>query len=159
MVQLKILVLFVQVLTNTVGGLAECAKFPENRTEIRTSGGIPKLIMLLNGNCGPMLENVCRVLGECAHEMESMEIIDMLDGVRLIWSQLKHPSPAVQANAAWALCPCIQNARVMEQAYLTTTFWKLDLLLSSDVKEDRFLLQRFLMFPNPTKWEPSPPYT
>ncbi|KAJ4433774.1 hypothetical protein ANN_16086 [Periplaneta americana] len=100
-----------EVLTNAVGGLAECAKFPENRTEIRSCGGIPKLITLLSGNNGPMLENVCRVLGECANEPESMEIIDQLDGVRLIWSQLKHPSPAVQANAAWALCPCIQNAK------------------------------------------------
>lgn len=104
-----------QVLTNAVGGLAECAKFPDNRTEIRTSGGIPKLIMLLSGNNGPMLENVCHVLGECANDTESMDIIHKLDGVRLIWSQLKHPSPAVQASVAWALCPCIQNARVMKQ--------------------------------------------
>ena len=108
------LILSMQVLTNAVGGLAECAKFPHNQTEIRTAGGIPKLITLLNGNNGPMLENVCRVLGECAKEMEAMEIIDTLDGVRLIWSQLKHPSPAVQASAAWALCPCIQNARVIK---------------------------------------------
>ncbi|XP_021933293.1 armadillo repeat-containing protein gudu isoform X2 [Zootermopsis nevadensis] len=99
-----------EVLTNAVGGLAECAKFQDNRTEIRTSGGIPRLIMLLNGNNGPMLENVCRVLGECANEADSMDIIQNLDGVRLIWSQLKHPSPAVQASAAWALCPCIRNA-------------------------------------------------
>ncbi|KAJ9600824.1 hypothetical protein L9F63_001036 [Diploptera punctata] len=101
-----------EVLTNAVGGLAECAKFPHNRTEIRLSGGLPKLTTLLNdGTDGPMLENVCRVLGECANEMESMEIIEQLDGVRLIWSQLKHPSSIVQASAAWALCPCIQNAK------------------------------------------------
>lgn len=111
------LILFMQVLTNAVGGLAECAKFQHNQTEIRTAGGIPKLIALLNGNNGPMLENVCRVLGECANEMEAMEIIDTLDGVRLVWSQLKHPSPAVQASAAWALCPCIQNARVIKLHY------------------------------------------
>lgn len=74
------------------------------------------MIMLLNGSNGPMLENVCRVLGECANETESMDIILNLDGVRLIWSQLKHPSPAVQASAAWALCPCMQNAKVTKSA-------------------------------------------
>lgn len=44
-------------------------------------------------------------------ERESMVIIEELDGVRLIWSLLKNPSPAVQANAAWALVPCIRNAK------------------------------------------------
>jgi hypothetical protein len=112
-----LLALFLQVLANSVGGLAECAKFPSNRTAIRNAGGIPKLITLLNGNNGPLLENVCRVLGECANEMESMKDIENLDGVRLIWSQLKHPSPAVQAHAAWALCPCIKNAKVMKPTY------------------------------------------
>ena len=106
------------MLTNAVGGLAECAKFPHNRTEIRLAEGIPKLVMLLTGTNGPMLENVCRVLGECANEMESMEIIVQLDGVRLIWSQLKHASPKVQASAAWALCPCIENAKVRDTSYI-----------------------------------------
>jgi hypothetical protein len=40
---------------------------------------------------------------------ESMAIIDRLDGVRLLWSLLKSPNPAVQASAAWAICPCIEN--------------------------------------------------
>lgn len=39
-------------------------------------------------------------------------IIDRLDGVRLLWSLLKNPNPAVQASAAWAICPCIENAKV-----------------------------------------------
>ena len=39
-------------------------------------------------------------------------IIDRLDGVRLLWSLLKNPHPDVKASAAWALCPCIQNAKV-----------------------------------------------
>lgn len=39
-------------------------------------------------------------------------IIDQLDGVRLVWSLLKNPSADVQSSAAWALCPCIQNAKV-----------------------------------------------
>ena len=39
-----------------------------------------------------------------------MKQIDQLDGVRLLWSLLKNPSPQVQASAAKALCPCIENA-------------------------------------------------
>ncbi|OBS71748.1 hypothetical protein A6R68_13675, partial [Neotoma lepida] len=38
-------------------------------------------------------------------------IIDRLDGVRLLWSLLKNPHPDVKASAAWALCPCIENAK------------------------------------------------
>lgn len=41
-------------------------------------------------------------------------IIDRLDGVRLLWSLLKNPHPDVKASAAWALCPCIQNAKVID---------------------------------------------
>merc|ERR1712019_110564 len=40
-----------------------------------------------------------------------MVIIDRLDGVRLLWSLLKSPNPEVQASAAWAICPCIENAK------------------------------------------------
>ena len=40
-----------------------------------------------------------------------MVIIDKLDGVRLLWSLLKNTNPEVQASAAWAICPCIENAK------------------------------------------------
>ena len=39
-------------------------------------------------------------------------IIDRLDGVRLLWSLLKNQNTEVQASAAWAICPCIENAKV-----------------------------------------------
>lgn len=39
-------------------------------------------------------------------------VIDSLDGVRLLWSLLRNPNPDVQASAAWALCPCVENAKV-----------------------------------------------
>lgn len=42
-------------------------------------------------------------------------IIDRLDGVRLLWSLLKNPNPAVQTSAAWAICPCIENAKVQSK--------------------------------------------
>ena len=50
-------------------------------------------------------------VGACAIEPESMMIIDKLDGVRLLWSLLKNTNPEVQASAAWAICPCIENAK------------------------------------------------
>ena len=49
-------------------------------------------------------------LGECAKDKDSLRLIHKLDGVRLVWSLLKHPSERVQASAAWALSPCISNA-------------------------------------------------
>ena len=32
--------------------------------------------------------------------------------MRLLWSLLKNTNQAVQASAAWAICPCIENAKV-----------------------------------------------
>jgi hypothetical protein len=42
-----------------------------------------------------------------------MVIIDKLDGVRFLWSLLKSPNPQVQASAAWAICPCIENGKLL----------------------------------------------
>lgn len=47
--------------------------------------------------------------------LPSSRIIDQLDGVRLVWSLLKNPSADVQRSAAWALCPCVENAKVTVQ--------------------------------------------
>lgn len=41
-------------------------------------------------------------------------IIDECDGVRLVWSLLKNPCADVQSSAAWALCPCIEHAKVQQ---------------------------------------------
>ncbi|XP_072162125.1 armadillo repeat-containing protein gudu isoform X2 [Bemisia tabaci] len=100
-----------QVLTNVVGALAECAKLAHNRDVIRKVQGIPPLVNLLNLTNQPLLENTTRVLGECAWDSECMAEIEEMDGVRLIWSLLKNDSPKVQAEAAWALVPCVQNAK------------------------------------------------
>ena len=59
-----------------------------------------------------LLVNVAHAIGACAVDSESMMTIDALDGVRLLWSLLKNPCYQVQAAAAWAICPCIQNAQV-----------------------------------------------
>ncbi|XP_010123000.1 PREDICTED: armadillo repeat-containing protein 4-like, partial [Chlamydotis macqueenii] len=100
-----------EVLVNIVGALGECCQEPINRTLIRTCGGIPPLVKLLTGTDQALLVNVTKAVGACATEPENMMIIDRLDGVRLLWSLLKNPNPDVQASAAWAICPCIKNAK------------------------------------------------
>lgn len=99
------------VLTNVVGAIAECARFQNNRETLRTTGGLPLLVNLLNGTHEPLLENVSKTLAQCARDLDSLHIMEDLDAVRLIWSLLKNPNPRVQAYAAWALCPCIENAK------------------------------------------------
>nr|XP_021145693.1 armadillo repeat-containing protein 4 isoform X2 [Columba livia] len=100
-----------EVLVNVIGALGECCQEPVNRSTIRRCGGIPPLVQLLSGTNQALLVNVNKVLGACATEPDAMIIIDHLDGVRLIWSLLKNPNPDVQATAAWAICPCIENAK------------------------------------------------
>ncbi|KAJ8278066.1 hypothetical protein GJAV_G00083450 [Gymnothorax javanicus] len=100
-----------EVLVNVVGALGECAQIPANRAVIRKWGGVEPLVGLLTGTNRALLVNVTRAVGACATEPENMAIIDQLDGVRLLWSLLKNPNPDVQASAAWAICPCIENAK------------------------------------------------
>ncbi|XP_074049151.1 outer dynein arm-docking complex subunit 2 isoform X2 [Macrotis lagotis] len=100
-----------EVLVNVVGALGECCQEQENRILIRRCGGIYPLVNLLVGTNQALLVNVTKAVGACAVEPESMMIIDRLDGVRLLWSLLKNPHPDVKASAAWALCPCIDNAK------------------------------------------------
>ncbi|XP_035944718.1 outer dynein arm-docking complex subunit 2 isoform X1 [Halichoerus grypus] len=100
-----------EVLVNVVGALGECCQEYENRVLVRKCGGIQPLVNLLVGINQALLVNVTKAVGACAVEPESMMIIDRLDGVRLLWSLLKNPHPHVKASAAWALCPCIQNAK------------------------------------------------
>lgn len=103
------------VLTNAVGALAECCKDPKNRDVLRTNDGIQKLIRLLSATYEPLLENLPMVIKECAESEECMDIINdpghVLDGVRLIWSLLKHPSNVIKRNACFALVPCIKHAK------------------------------------------------
>ncbi|XP_046686881.1 LOW QUALITY PROTEIN: armadillo repeat-containing protein gudu-like [Homalodisca vitripennis] len=100
-----------EVLTNIVGALAQCAKLGHNREAIRLAGGIQPLVMLLNLANQALLENVAKCLGECAHQADCLSEMEKMDAIRLFWSLLKNPSPKVQANAAWALVPCIEHAK------------------------------------------------
>ncbi|EPQ14130.1 Armadillo repeat-containing protein 4 [Myotis brandtii] len=100
-----------EVLVNVVGALGECCQEYENRVIVRKCSGIQPLVNLLVGINHALLVNVTKAVGACAVDPENMTIIDRLDGVRLLWSLLKNPHPDVKASAAWALCPCIQNAK------------------------------------------------
>ncbi|XP_023216582.1 armadillo repeat-containing protein gudu-like isoform X2 [Centruroides sculpturatus] len=99
------------VLINVVGGLGLCAKLPANSKEIQDAGGIELMVQLLTRTNQTLLVNVTQAVGTCAVNEEGMKAIEELDGVRLLWSQLNNKSPEVQISAAWALCPCIRNAK------------------------------------------------
>ena len=100
----------IDVLTNVVGALAEMARIQRNRDIINDKNGLGPLIRLIGTNHEALLVNASAALGEMAEDKPSLKIIQDMDGVRLLWSLLKHPSPRVQASAAWALSPCIQNS-------------------------------------------------
>jgi hypothetical protein len=84
------------VLTNVVGALAECTCTQANIDAIKVEDGLAPLIRLINTNGPELLVNVSTALGECAHDKEALERMRKLDGVRLLWSLLKHPSEKVQ---------------------------------------------------------------
>uniref|UniRef100_A0A8C5NAX5 Armadillo repeat containing 4 n=1 Tax=Gouania willdenowi TaxID=441366 RepID=A0A8C5NAX5_GOUWI len=100
-----------EVLVNVVGALGEFAQISANKAIIRKCGGIRPLVGLLTGTNQALLVNVTKAVGACATDKDNMAIIDQLDGVRLVWSLLKNSSADVQSSAAWALCPCIKNAK------------------------------------------------
>ncbi|XP_063979778.1 armadillo repeat-containing protein gudu [Diachasmimorpha longicaudata] len=104
-----------EVLAHVVGALAECCVDPANRAVLRINNGLPKLIKLLSCTYEPLLENLPLVIKECAEDEQCMDVINdpshSLDGVRLVWSLLKHPSNVVKRNACWALVPCIKRAK------------------------------------------------
>lgn len=100
-----------EVLTNVVGGIAECVKFPQNRDALKQANGLPAIVSLLHSTHAPLLENCARTINECARERDMIKILEELDAIRLTWSLLKNPNTRVQAYAAWALCPCIENAQ------------------------------------------------
>ncbi|XP_061614319.1 outer dynein arm-docking complex subunit 2 [Phyllopteryx taeniolatus] len=100
-----------EVLVNVVGALAEFSQKPANKITIRKCGGLKPLVHLLVGRNEALLVNVTRVVEACATDMDNMAIIQELDAIRWVWSLLKNPSPDVQSSAAWALCPCIENAK------------------------------------------------
>ncbi|XP_053269015.1 outer dynein arm-docking complex subunit 2 [Pleuronectes platessa] len=101
----------IDVLINVVGAIGEFAKVAANRGIIRKCKGINPLINLLTETNQALLVNVTKTVGACAIDRDNMAVISQLDGVRFVWSLLKNSSTEVQSSAAWALCPCIENAK------------------------------------------------
>lgn len=87
-------------------------KLPHNHETVLKAGGIPAIVNLLNYTNEDLLENVTKIVAQCAVHPECMQQIVENDGIRLLWSLLRSSSTKVQASAAWALVPCIQNAKV-----------------------------------------------
>lgn len=70
---------------------------------------------MLSSTYEPLLENIPLVIKECAQNEMCMDIINdpehVNDGVRLVWSLLKHPSDRIKINSCLALVPCIKYAK------------------------------------------------
>lgn len=109
------------MLTNIAGAISECVKLPHNHETLLKAGGIPAIVNLLNYTNEDLLENVTKIVAQCAVHSECMQQIVENDGIRLLWSLLRSSSTKVQASAAWALVPCIQNAQVMNYRYIFIT--------------------------------------
>ncbi|XP_048462816.1 outer dynein arm-docking complex subunit 2 [Rhincodon typus] len=95
----------------------KCAEDEETRNLVRTHFGLGPLVKLVSKSDNKqLLAAATGAVWKCAISMENVErIIESLDGVRLLWSLLKKPNPDIQASAAWALCPCIENAKIGQQ--------------------------------------------
>ena len=100
-----------EILVCVTGTILSCCKHSaQARDVVRSLGGIPRLVNMLMGSNHNLVINACGALGACVNDPGSLAQINDLDGVRLLWSLLKSTDPQVQAAAAWAIAPCIQNA-------------------------------------------------
>ena len=79
-----------------VGAIAELSVTQANIDIIKNEDGLSPLIRLINTNGPELLVNVSRALGECANDKDALERMRRQDGVRLLWSLLKHSSELVQ---------------------------------------------------------------
>ncbi|XP_068438498.1 outer dynein arm-docking complex subunit 2 isoform X2 [Clinocottus analis] len=91
----------------------KCAEEKQTRDLVRLYKGLQPLVLLLKkANNKPLLAAATGAIWKCSISVENVaEIIDQLDGLRLVWSLLKNPNTDVQSSAAWALCPCIEKAK------------------------------------------------
>ena len=87
-----------------VGAIAELSHTEANIERIKTEDGLVPLIRLINTNGPELLVNVSRALGECANNKDALERMRRQDGVRLLWSLLKHSSEQVQVCIMAGLC-------------------------------------------------------
>ena len=86
-------------LSLVVGAIAELSHTEANIERIKTEDGLVPLIRLINTNGPELLVNVSRALGECANNKDALERMRRQDGVRLLWSLLKHSSEQVQVKS------------------------------------------------------------
>ena len=96
-----------------VGAIAELSHTEANIERIKTEDGLVPLIRLINTNGPELLVNVSRALGECANNKDALERMRRQDGVRLLWSLLKHSSEQVQVCIMAGSCVLILERPVI----------------------------------------------
>jgi len=98
------------IMANVAGAIEQIIKTDtSNASLIRKAGAIPYLIGLLTINNPLILVNATKAVGQLARDAEARREMDSQDGFRLVWSLLKHPTPSVQASAAWAISPYVES--------------------------------------------------
>lgn len=98
------------ILANVAGAIEQIIQTdPTNAALIKKAGAIPCLIGLLTINNPLLLVNATKAVGQLARDPDARREMDEQDGFRLVWSLLKHPTPSVQASAAWAISPYVEN--------------------------------------------------
>ncbi|XP_054222153.1 outer dynein arm-docking complex subunit 2 isoform X5 [Homo sapiens] len=101
------------LLVNVTKAVGACAVEPESMMWGLTLSSRLKYSGMMRGHCSLKLLGSSDPPNFVFFRSRKLRnrIIDRLDGVRLLWSLLKNPHPDVKASAAWALCPCIKNAK------------------------------------------------
>jgi len=111
------------VIANTVASLAECTKIGRNRIAVRAADGLVPIIKLLQDTGHErILVNVCRVIDNCASDVQCMEQVIGNDGIRLVWSLMKFDSTLVQSTAGHTLVTLLKNTKVGTPIVLSSTF-------------------------------------
>lgn len=85
-------------------------------------GLVPIVKQLQDTGHERILVNVCRVIDNCASDVQCMEQVISNDGIRLVWSMMKFDSTLVQSTAGHTLVTLLKNTKVGTPIILSSTF-------------------------------------
>ncbi|XP_031549990.1 armadillo repeat-containing protein 4-like [Actinia tenebrosa] len=86
-----------------VGALAELSKIDLGCRELLACKGCKTLVKLSTTPNEKLVEQVSRAIAASSKYRECRDLINHLDGLRLLWSLLKSNNPKVVSSAAWGI--------------------------------------------------------
>eukprot|EP00698_Gefionella_okellyi_P003505 TRINITY_DN13305_c0_g1_i1.p1 TRINITY_DN13305_c0_g1~~TRINITY_DN13305_c0_g1_i1.p1 ORF type:complete len:1153 (+),score=225.93 TRINITY_DN13305_c0_g1_i1:34-3459(+) len=89
--------------------LSNLCQSEQGRKAVKSSSGLLPLVSLLTSTNLDVLVHVCNALYYACLATDNMKVVTDNDGIRLLWSLLKSRSQRVQAAAARAIMPCIDE--------------------------------------------------